>query len=72
MPEEEPFQMLDLSKLDVRVRCVLRRLKVETVEKLLGLNERKLSSIKNCGAKTIANIIKLQKEYGKELAPQKE
>jgi len=57
---------LDLSKLDVRVRCMLRKLGAETIEKLLALTEQDISALKNCGSKTIAKIMTLQKEYGKQ------
>ena len=66
MAEEERFEMLDLSKLNVRARIVLRRLGVDTVEKLLSVTENELSAIKGCGAKTVAKIVRLQEEYGKE------
>jgi len=69
--EEKCVQRLDLSKQDVRVRCVLRRLSVDTAEKLLELKERDLLAMKNCGAKTVAKILQLQAEYGKEAARQK-
>ena len=57
---------LDLSGCNVRVRGVLRRLDIDTVEKLLALDEAELSVLKNCGAKTIAKILQLQIDYGKE------
>ena len=68
MAEEENYtEFLDLSSLDIRVRNVLRRLGVDTVEKLLALTEAELSVLKNCGRRTIAKIKMLQQEYGKQL-----
>jgi DNA-directed RNA polymerase alpha subunit len=66
MAGEEHSERLDLSGVvDGRVRSVLRRLGVETVEKLLSLREAELSPLKNCGSKTIVRIMKLQKEHSK-------
>ena len=47
-------------------------MRVETVEKLLELNERDFMTLKNCGPTTTARILQLQAEYGKDLAPQQE
>ena len=66
MVEAKHSQTLDLSRLNVRAKNVLRRLGIDTVEKLLMVTERDMSAIKNCGSKTIAKILMLQKEYGKE------
>jgi hypothetical protein len=38
----------------------------ETVEQLLLLTEADLSPLSNCGRKTIATIVKLQEDHGKE------
>ena len=67
MMEEEYHQRLDLSGCDALVRNVLRWLRVDTVEKLLELEEGKLLAIRNCGPKTIAKILQLQAEYGKDV-----
>ena len=48
------------------------RLAVETVEKLLAVARQDILSLKNCGDKTTAKIMMLQKEYGKDIRPQKE
>jgi len=66
MAAEKHSRKLDLSGVDVRVRCVLRKLGVETIEKLLSLTQAKLLTLKNCGSKTAAKIMRLQEEYGKE------
>ena len=58
---------LNLSRLDVRVRNVLRKMRIETVEQLLELNERVLLSMKNCGPRTTARILQLQAEHGKDI-----
>ena len=71
MAEEDYYQMLDLSRCNTLVRNVLRRLGVETIEKLLTLREEDLLTVKNCGAKTTAKVLELQAEYGKDIAPQK-
>ena len=67
MAEEEQFQRLDLSRLDVRVRNVLRKMRIETAEQLLELNERVFLSMKNCGPRTTARILQLQAEHGKDI-----
>ncbi len=72
MAGEEHFEMLDLSRLDIRVRTILRRMGVETIGQLLELNERDFMALKDCGAKTAAKILQLQAEYGKDLTPQKD
>jgi len=72
MAEGKHCGKLELSRCDVRVRCVLRRLGVDTAEKLLSLTEAELSGLKNCGAKTIAKIMRLQEDYGKEASFAKE
>ena len=64
-------EKLDLSGCDVRVGGVLRRLGVDTVEKLLSLDEEKLAQLKNCGAGTIAKILRFQAEHGKDITPAK-
>lgn len=66
MAEEKYSQAFDLLELDVRLRRLLRKLEVDTAEKLLSLTEAELSAIKNCGAKTIAKIMLLQKDCRKE------
>ena len=66
MAEEKHSRKLDLSEVDVRVRCVLRKLGVDTVGKLLAVTAEELSALKNCGDKTIAKIMMLQKAYGKQ------
>ena len=65
---EEHFEVLDLSKVDVRVRGVLSKMNIQTVDQLLELNERDFSRLRNCGAKTVAKIVRLQEKYGKEAA----
>ena len=57
--------------VDVRVRCVLRRLGVDTIEQLLSLTEAELLTQKNCGPKTTGRILGMQAEYGKDRSPQK-
>jgi len=54
---------IDLSDVDVRVRCVLRKLRVDTVEKLLAVTAEELSALKNCGDKTIVRIMTLQAKH---------
>ena len=60
-----------MSDVDVRVRCVLRRLGINTIEKLLVVTAEELSALKNCGAKTTAKILELQARHGKDVASQK-
>ena len=67
MAEEGQFRRIDLSRVNVRVRCVLRRMNVRSVEGLLDLREGELLSMQNCGAKTTAGILRLQAEYGKDI-----
>ena len=61
-------QGLDLSGADVRVRTVLRKLGVDSVEKLLAVNVVHLGALRNIGDVTIRRILLLQKKYGKELS----
>lgn len=68
MAKVEHSEKLDLSKLDVRARNVLRRFGVDTAEKLLRLDEQKVLAARNCGDKTLAKIITLQQRYGKVTA----
>ena len=65
--KDEQFEKLDLSKVDVRVRGVLRKMGVVTVKQLLGLDEEDFLALKNCGPKTTAKIMMLQAKYGKDL-----
>ena len=69
--EEKRSRKLDLSEVDVRARCVLRKLGVETTEKFLSLTKAELLALKNCGPKTTAKILELQARHGKDLTPQK-
>ena len=69
MAEQNNLHKLDFSRLDVRVRNALRKMRIETVGQLLELNERVLLSMKNCGPKTTARILQLQAEHGKDIAP---
>ena len=70
--KDEQFEELDLSKVNVRVRGVLRKMRVVTVEQLLGLDEGDFLALKNCGPKTTAKIMMLQAEYGKDITSQNE
>ena len=65
MSKGKRSQRLDLSRLDVRAVNVLRRLGVDTIEKLLAVTQQDMTAMRNCGRLTIAKIIRLQAEYGK-------
>ena len=65
MSKGKHSQRLDLSRLDVRAGNVLRRLGVDTIEKLLAVTQQDMTAMRNCGSLTIAKILRLQDEYGK-------
>ncbi|MHC4075618.1 MAG: DNA-directed RNA polymerase subunit alpha C-terminal domain-containing protein [Planctomycetota bacterium] len=65
MTEQNHPRKLDLSAVNVRARSALQRLGVETIEQLLSLTEKDLSPLRNCGRKTIAKIMTLQKYHSK-------
>lgn len=71
MAGDRGFELLDLSGVHIRVRGLLRWMQVETVGQLLELSEQKLLSTKHCGPKTVARILQLQAEYGKDITPAK-
>jgi hypothetical protein len=65
MTEQNHPLKLDLSAVNVRARSALQRLGVETIEQLLSLTEKDLSPLSNCGSKTIAKIMTLQRYHSK-------
>lgn len=54
--------------LDTRVRSLLRKMNIKTVEELLGLDEVEIRGMQNCGPKTAAKVLELQAKYGKVVA----
>ena len=60
------FQVLDLSSVGGRVRGVLRKLGVGTVGELLAVSEGDILALKNCGERTVAEVVMLQMRYGKK------
>ena len=65
MAEQEHSQAFHLMECDARVRNVLRKLRIDTVEKFLSLTEAQLSQLKNCSTETITRIQNLQHDYRK-------
>ena len=65
MAKKKPPPQLDLSQVDTRTKCVLRRLSVNSVEKLLAVTAEELSPLRGCGSKTKRSIELLQRRYGK-------
>ena len=71
MAKEEHTQWLDLSGCHILVRKALCRMRVETVEHLLELNEQDFRGLRYCGPKTVAMILQLQAGHGKDITPAK-
>ena len=62
-------EKLDLSGADIRIKLLMRKLGINTVAEFLALTEDQLLFFKNIGVKTVANILRLQAQHGKDITP---
>ena len=54
-------QLIKSSRLSPRAKNVLARNNITTMQEFLNLDQAKLSKLRNCGSKTIGEILKFQK-----------
>ncbi len=68
MTNNKNSQPLDLSELDCRIRTVFKKMRIITVGDLLEIDELELRAWPNIGPVTLAKVLQLQAEHGKDLS----